>query len=211
MSDASLLHHSEEHVHEQEDPTGQADSIRCEENNLNALESLSRRALRYERLIRDLETKMSLDLSNARAIDNLLSEVFAGLRQGKGRADIALRSTIPQITRSLQQDLSALEELEEHLPEVGRQVRDIRNVYDSGRNKAHDLIRSLNWLNTPISLRLRTIIFTSNAPVSNKLRVLVRTLFALVFLVCAWIAWITLFGAIRAHRQRLVWGERLMS
>lgn len=104
-----------------------------------------------------LQGKMTLDLSNARAIDNLLTEVFTGLRvqylssrrhacfshvslsfhlkQGKERADVALKSTIPQITQSLDQDLCALDDLEQHLPEVGRQVRDIKNVYDSGRNK----------------------------------------------------------------------------
>lgn len=38
-----------------------------------------------------------------------------------------------------------------------------------------------------------------------------RLLFALIFVACMWIAWITLRGAVRAHRQRLVWGERLMS
>lgn len=60
---------------------------------------------------------------------------FVSKQHGQQRADVALKSTIPQIAHSLQQDLSALEELEEHLPEVGRQVRDIRNVYDSGRSK----------------------------------------------------------------------------
>ena len=95
--------------------------------------------------------------------------------------------------------------------------------------QAKELVASLEWLNTPIPLRLRTIIFTSNAPVSTRWKALVvsiarkaegsfvltpqhqRLLFALAFFTCMWIAWITLRGAVRAHRQRLVWGERLMS
>ena len=39
--------------------------------------------------------------------------------------------------------------------------------------QAQDLVESLEWLNTPIPLRLRTIIFTSNAPVSTRLKALI--------------------------------------
>ncbi|PCH37352.1 hypothetical protein WOLCODRAFT_158083 [Wolfiporia cocos MD-104 SS10] len=38
-----------------------------------------------------------------------------------------------------------------------------------------------------------------------------RTLFGVALLVCVWIMWITVQGAVRMHRQRLIWGERLMS
>ncbi|KAJ8489204.1 hypothetical protein ONZ51_g3054 [Trametes cubensis] len=155
--------------------------------------------------------KLALDLSNSRAIENLLQDVVTSIHHTSERARFASRNTVPDIETHLDQDLVVLAELEEQLPEVGSQIRDIRNVYDRGRDKARDLMASLEWLNTPVSQRLRTIIFTSNAPVSKKWKVAVRTVFALIFCACMWIAWITLRGAVRAHRQRLVWGERLMS
>ncbi|EJF64124.1 hypothetical protein DICSQDRAFT_81142 [Dichomitus squalens LYAD-421 SS1] len=180
-------------------------------NLCSALESASKRASLYERQIKDLESKLSLDLSNSRAIENLLQEVFTGLEHTRGRADFSLTHTVPHIADSLEEDLAVLVELEEQLPEVGHQIRDIRKVYDRGRDKAQQLMASLEWLNTPVSQRLRTIIFTEQAPVSKRWKVLVRTIFALVFCACMWIAYITLRGAVRAHRQRLVWGERLPS
>ncbi|KAI0766602.1 hypothetical protein BD413DRAFT_480841 [Trametes elegans] len=176
-----------------------------------ALESTSKRASLQERQIKDLEGKLALDLSNARAIENLLQEVFTSIHQTSERARFATHNTVPHIERSLDDDLMVLNELEEQLPEVGAQIRDIRNVYDRGREKALDLMSSLEWLNTPTLKRLRTIIFTPNAPVSKKWKVAVRGLFALVFCACMWIAWISIRGAVRAHRQGLVWGERLMS
>ncbi|KAI0311750.1 hypothetical protein OF83DRAFT_1068287, partial [Amylostereum chailletii] len=69
----------------------------------------------------------------------------------------------------------------------------------------------LEWLNTDFYERWRTIIFTRHSPVSWRWKVLMRLLFAIVFAVTAWVSWIALLGAYRAHRQRLVWGERLMS
>ncbi|CAL1715064.1 unnamed protein product [Somion occarium] len=174
-------------------------------------ESASRRALQYEVQMKDLESTLAQDLSNARAIDTILSEVIQGLRSTHRRSHNALTSTIPQTVHSLGDDLAALNELGDDLPNVGRQTRDIRNIYDRGRDKAKDLVASLEWLNTPIPLRLRAIIFTRDAPVDARWKALIRFLFALVFLACIWITWITLRGAIRAHRQRLVWGERLMS
>ncbi|PSR90584.1 hypothetical protein PHLCEN_2v4877 [Hermanssonia centrifuga] len=176
-----------------------------------ALAAASKRAIQYEVQMKDLEAKLSEDLSNSRAIDNLLREVVQGLQQTQRRSTAALTSTVPYITHALQDDLMALEELEVQIPEVGRQVRHICNVYDRGRDKAQELVDSLEWLNTPIPLRLRTIIFTPNAPVSGRWKALIRFLFALTFLACMWVAWITLRGAIRAHRQRLIWGNQLMS
>ncbi|KAI1793542.1 hypothetical protein LXA43DRAFT_220516 [Ganoderma leucocontextum] len=196
-----------------------------------ALESASKRASRYERQIKDLETKLALDLSNSRAIENLLQEAFTGIevippsfsstprgsltlvfsQHTRDRTLFSLSHTVPHTADSLEEDLAVLVELEEQLPEVDHQLRGIRKVYDRGRDKAQQLMASLEWLNTPVSQRLRTIIFTPHAPVSKRWKVLVRTVFALVFCACMWIAWITLRGAVRAHRQRLVWGERLMS
>ena len=104
-----------------------------------------------------------------------------------------MTETVPTIANSLEEDLAVLLELEEQLPEVGSQIRDIRKVYDRGRDKAShhlphtpsrtltryrnaqakEFMSSLEWLNTPVSLRLRTIIFTPNAPVSKKWKILV--------------------------------------
>jgi hypothetical protein len=38
-----------------------------------------------------------------------------------------------------------------------------------------------------------------------------RMFFAIAFMVVAWMISVALLGATRAHRQRLVWGERLPS
>ncbi|GJE91180.1 hypothetical protein PsYK624_073290 [Phanerochaete sordida] len=176
-----------------------------------ALAAASQRALSYEMQIKDLEGKLAEDLSNSRAIDNLLREVVQGLQQTQKRSANALTGTVPYIERTLRDDLETLHELGSALPEIGLQVQHIRQVYDRGRDKAQELVESLEWLNTPIPLRLRTIIFTHNAPVSVRWKLLIRSLFALAFLMCMWVAYITLRGAVRAHRQRLVWGERLMS
>ncbi|KAH8093295.1 hypothetical protein BXZ70DRAFT_1001674 [Cristinia sonorae] len=174
-------------------------------------EATTRRAQQYEAHMKDLEVKLAEDLSNSRAIDTHLRDLMEGLKHTQQRSQSALASTVPQIMHSLRHDLTALDTLGERLPEVGRQITDIRNVYDSGRGKAVDLMNALEWLNTPVPLRLRTVIFTDEAPVSVRVKALIRLLFALVFLACAWIAWITLRGAVRAHRQRLVWGDGLMS
>jgi len=54
-------------------------------------------------------------------------------------------------------------------------------------------------------------IFTSRGPVSWRLRFSMRIVFAIAFMVVAWVISVALLGATRAHRQRLVWGERLPS
>ena len=56
-------------------------------------------------------------------------------QQTRDRTDFALTQTVPNITTSLEEDLAVLLELEEQLPEVGAQIRDIRQVYDRGRVK----------------------------------------------------------------------------
>ncbi|KAI0794037.1 hypothetical protein C8Q74DRAFT_554014 [Fomes fomentarius] len=203
------------HLHDSSDLASlqeREDTPNWEPRNLcSSLVSASKRASLYERQFKDLESKLALDLSNSRAIENLLHEAFSGIQQTRERTSFSLTHTVPHVQETLEEDLAALVELQEQLPEVGSQIRDIRKVYDRGRDKAQQLMASLEWLNTPVSQRLRTIIFTQNAPVSKRWKVLVRTIFALVFLACLWISWITLRGAVRAHQQGLMWGERLMS
>lgn len=114
---------------------------------------------------------------------------FPFVQQTQKRSSSALNHTIPYIDRTLQDDFMALEELGSELPEVGKQVQHIRHVYDRGRDKvrgiihwrlrvtdlaqAQELVESLEWLNTPVPLRLRTIVFTSNAPVGARWKILI--------------------------------------
>ena len=77
--------------------------------------------------------------------------------------------------------------------------------------QAQKLVADLEWLDTDFYERWRAIIFTSSSPVSWRWKALMRLLFAVSFMVFAYMSWIALGGAYRAHRQRLVWGERLMS
>ena len=77
-------------------------------------------------------------------------------------------------------------------------------------SQAKDLVHDLEWLNTDFYERWRTAIFTADSPVSWRWKAGMRLIFAICFAVAAWLAWIALRGAYRAHRQRLVWGERLM-
>ena len=100
-------------------------------------------------------------------------------------------------------------------------------MYDSGRNKvrfhrsnlpcsltplqAQNLVADLSWLDTDFYERWRRIIFTSSSPVSWRWKALMRITFTVSFVVVAYLTWIALGGVYRAHRQRLVWGERLMS
>jgi len=84
-------------------------------------------------------------------------------------------------------------------------------VYDSGRRKAQSLVSDLVWLNTDFYERWRVIIFTSSSPVSWRWKALMRVFFAVSFVACAVLALIAVRGGYRAHKQRLVWGERLMS
>jgi hypothetical protein len=77
--------------------------------------------------------------------------------------------------------------------------------------QAQKLVADLEWLDTDFYDRWRAIIFTSSSPVSWRWKALMRLLFAVSFMVFAYMSWIAIGGAYRAHRQRLVWGERLMS
>ncbi|KAH9839930.1 uncharacterized protein C8Q71DRAFT_468939 [Rhodofomes roseus] len=118
---------------------------------------------------------------------------------------------MPHIEQSLSEDVDSLEYLDEHLPRIEGELGSITRVYDRGRDKAEQLITDLEWLSTPLTGRLRRTIFTASAPVRPRTKALLRSLFALAFCVGVWFTWITLEGAVRAHRQRLVWGERLLS
>lgn len=57
------------------------------------------------------------------------------IQQTQRRSTSALSTTVPYITQALRDDRASLEELGTELPEVGRQVRHIRHVYDHGRDK----------------------------------------------------------------------------
>jgi len=161
--------------------------------------------------MKDIEARFSEDLSNFRAIDSLITDVYKGLQRNYQRADASLKQQVPQIKRELETSMDTLTDLSETLPSTDSQVSSIRHAYDSGRDKAQELVYELSWLNTEFYERWRIIIFTSSSPVSLRWKVYFRTLFVISFIICSWLFWIALTGAYRAHRHRLVWGEKLMS
>jgi len=177
----------------------------------DALNKASTRASRYELQMKGLETNLAENLSNFRAVDSLLQETFTGLHRNARRAERAQSSHVPRINEELDESRDELTDLAETLPAIRTDVSDIRLVYDSGRRKAQKLVADLEWLDTDFYERWRVIIFTSSSPVSWRWKALMRLIFAVSFLVFAYTSWIALGGAYRAHRQRLVWGERLMS
>src|SRR6266851_365136 len=73
------------------------------------------------------------------------------------------------------------------------------------------LVQDLRWLNRSWYERWYEAIFTSRGRVSWRLRTTMRIIFAFAFIVAAWMILVAQLGATRAHRQRLVWGERLPS
>ncbi|KAI0255166.1 hypothetical protein BJV78DRAFT_749018 [Lactifluus subvellereus] len=176
------------------------------------LSSTSRRAAAFELQIKAIEEKLAEDLSNCRAIESSLKEAFNSIKRNYRRADKdALRTHVPPIAPELNQALSVLHELEERLPAIRTQAAHVRTLYDSSRGKAQVLVKELRWLNRDFTSRWRTVIFSRSSPVSWRWRATLRALFALAFVLLAWCMWIALRGAYRAHRQRLVWGERLIS
>jgi len=181
-------------------------------NNIEtALKNVYKKNLRYEHLMKDMESRLTEDLSNFRAIDSLISDVYSGLHRNHQRADNSLKQQVPQIKKELKDSMDTLEVLADTLPTTDTEVSDIREVYDSGRSKAQALVSDLTWLNTEFYERWRRIIFTSSSPVSWRWKIYLRTLFVVSFIICSWLSWIALSGAYRAHRHRLVWGEKLMS
>jgi len=187
------------------------DQRRSSQDLGDALNKASTRASLYELKLKGLETDLAESLSNFRAVDSLLQETLTGLQRHARRADHALNLTVPYINNALDQSRDELTHLAETLPAIRTEVSDIRTVYDTGRQKAQKLVADLEWLDTDFYERWRAIIFTSSSPVSWRWKAIMRLLFAVSFIVFAYMSWIALRGAYRAHRQRLVWGERLMS
>ncbi|KAF9563122.1 hypothetical protein CPC08DRAFT_686987 [Agrocybe pediades] len=161
--------------------------------------------------MKDLESKLTEDLSNFRAIDSIINEVYIGLQRNCQRAESSLKQQVPQIQMELGIAMETLQDLQESLPRTDKEVTHIRKVYKSGRDKATALVSDLTWLNTEFYERWRSIIFTSSSPVSWRWKIYLRTMFVVSFILCSWLFWIALTGAYRAHRHRLVWGEKLMS
>ncbi|KAH6915926.1 hypothetical protein BKA70DRAFT_1556489 [Coprinopsis sp. MPI-PUGE-AT-0042] len=198
FGESSRLHHSDPSV---------AVAARLQRSLRNA----SAQASQYEHEMKDLESSLSENLSNFRAIDSSLGEAFDGLQRNTKRANRALKQQVPHITSELNECKDILEELSETLPTIRTQVQGIGDIYDSGRQKAKDLVDDLTWLNTEFYERWRLIIFTSSSPVSVRYKLIMRTLFAVSFVLCCWLSWVVLRGGYRAYRHRLVWGERLLS
>ncbi|TFK73777.1 hypothetical protein BDN72DRAFT_790450 [Pluteus cervinus] len=171
---------------------------------------MSEQAARYEVQMRDLEAKLSENLSNYRAIDGLMQEAVTGVKKTSNRADRALNTQVPHINRELETSMQALNDLADVLPTIRDQVRDIQGFYDTGKTKAEHLEMDLTWLNKDFYERWRCIIF-DESPVSWRWKAIMRCLFTISFLICTWLFWLLLAGAYKAHRHRLVWGERLMS
>jgi len=174
--------------------------------------STSRRAAAFEQQIKAIEEKLAEDLSNCRAIESSLKEAFNSVKRNYRRTDKdALRTHVPHIDAELNQALGVLNELEIQLPAIRTQAARMHRLYDSSRDKAQLLVEDLRWLNRDFTSRWRTVVFSRSSPVSWRWRATLRILFALTFVLVAWGTWIALRGAYRAHRQRLVWGERLIS
>jgi len=169
------------------------------------------RAVQSDTQIKDLDSKLREHLGNFRAIESSIKGALAELNRNVQRADQALNSDIPKLRDELEDSLVILQDLSTTLPRIRSRVANIRHAYDAGRTKAQELVGSLMWLNTDFRERWRLIIFTSSAPVSWRWKALMRISFAVFLVTCLWIAWVAMSGAYRAHRQRLVWGERLMS
>lgn len=155
------------------------------------------------------------------------------------RADRALNVQLPRIEDDLDDSMETLTKLGEELPVIRSQVNSIADVYLSGHEtvslsllpfcqcmtdrlaavpdspfvhpQAKILVSELDWLNTDFYERWRRIIFTSTSPVSWQWKAIMRSLFVISFMVCFWLFWIAIAGAYRAHRHRLVWGDKLMS
>ncbi|KIM44719.1 hypothetical protein M413DRAFT_360359 [Hebeloma cylindrosporum] len=177
----------------------------------DSLRNAYKQNYKVEILMKGLESRFSDDLSNFKAIDSLLQDVYTTLQRNHKRAERALKLQVPQTKSMLEDSMDTLSELAETLPTTQTQISDIRGAYDSGRAKAHSLVSDLTWLNTEFYERWRTIIFTPSSPVSWRWKVYMRSVFVVSFVICSWLFWIAVTGAYRAHRHRLVWGEKLMS
>jgi len=176
----------------------------------DVLHKMLKQANKRERQMRDLEATLSENLSNFRAIDGIMLEAFTGVQKSIKRADRALTAQVPQTNQELRDSMEVLDDLAEILPTIRDQVEGIQVFYDKGKQKAERLEKDLMWLNNDFYERWRCIIF-DESPVSWRWKAFMRSLFAASFLICSWLFWLVLAGAYKAHRHRLVWGDRLMS
>jgi len=197
----------------------------------NLLNNTSARTAQYERELKDFEAKLSEHLSNARTIDSSLRQVDAGIQRSARRTDRAIDVHVPHVNRAMDDALQSLLRLERTLPCTRDQVAKIRLIYDSGRVKvsalciipffmfgasrgyiqAKGIVDDLTWLTTSFYDRWRMVIFTTSSPVSSRVKIIMRLLFFVCFMACMYIVCITTMGAYKAHRHRLVWGDRLIS
>jgi len=178
----------------------------------SVLETSLQRSTTYEHELKELEEKLLEGLSNCRALEGIIRDSFTSIKRKYRRAgQDTLRTSVPQIDDELAESLRVLAELEARLPAIRIQASQVQLVYDSGRRKAEALAQDLRWLNRSWYERWYEAIFTSRGPVSWRLRATMRIFFALAFMVVAWMISVALLGATHAHRQRLVWGERLPS
>lgn len=175
-----------------------------------AVKSASDRTQEYECQLRAVESQISTTLSNFRAIDYTMRESYSGLEQHNTRANHGLQNQVPYIESELEESAETLAQLNEILPNVDTQVTHIQAMYDSGRKEAEELVDNLTWLNTDFYERWRRIIF-SDSPVSWRWKYIMRTSFAILFITSTVLLCIALAGAYRAHRHRLVWGDKLLS
>lgn len=176
-----------------------------------AARSVAVRAVQYDGRLKDLDTKLRESLSNFRAIEGTVKDALVELNKTQQRADIVLETDTPRLREELEKSLVMLQDLSYRLPRIRSRVANIQHAYDSGRMKAQQLVHDLMWLNTDFHERWRLIIFTSSAPVSWRWKLIMRLLFGVTVVTVLWIIWAAIGGAYRAHRQRLLWGERLMS
>ncbi|KAG6854028.1 hypothetical protein C0991_011233 [Blastosporella zonata] len=176
-----------------------------------ALNRASQKAMQYEYQMKELEVKLSESLSNFRAIDSLIQESHNGIQRNTRRAERACQTQVAHINGELDESLKVLTDLADTLPSIESQLAEVRVVYDSGREKAKLLVSDLLWLNTEFYERWRRIIFSKSSPVSWRWKAIMRVLFAFSFIIGAYLFWLLIMGAYRAHRHRLVWGEKLMS
>ncbi|KAG2075694.1 hypothetical protein BDR04DRAFT_1046851 [Suillus decipiens] len=183
----------------------------CSRDIEEVIKRTSKRILQYESQMQELSIKLAEGLSNFRAMDSLMQGSLDELKRDTQYAKHALEEHIPCIHDDLDNSLISLEELSHTLPQIQSHVTEIRRIYDSGQKKAKNLVTDLTWLNTEWHERWRVIIFTNHSPVSRWWTATMRILFAATLITFIWITWVAIVGAYTAHRQRLVWGERLMS
>ncbi|KAH9970988.1 hypothetical protein BGW80DRAFT_1324883 [Lactifluus volemus] len=187
-----------------------AESATLSESSDSVFEASLRRSAAYEHELKDLEERLLEGLSNCRALEGIIHDSFNSIKRKYRRVGQDM-THVPEIDHELAESLRVLAELEARLPAIRTQAAQVRLVYDSSRQKAEALAHDLRWLNRGWHKRCYEIIFTSESPVSWKWRTTLRTLFALASMVAVWMIWVALLGVTRAHRQRLVWGERLPS